>query len=50
MLLFTPLGLGLVPSTLQMAGFWLGLWLLALAAAHATGSRRWPLEAWLARR
>lgn len=48
--LFTPLGLGLVLSTLQIAGFWLGLWLLALAAAHATGSRRWPLEAWLARR
>jgi uncharacterized protein len=49
-LLFGGVGLGLELSTLDMAIFSLVLWLLALGAARASGTRRWPLEAWLARR
>jgi uncharacterized protein len=49
-LLFGGVGLGLELSTLDMALFSLVLWALALGLAHASGHRRWPLEAWLARR
>lgn len=46
--LYTGIGLGLQPSTAEMALVSLGLWCGALAAARASGARRWPLEAWLA--
>jgi uncharacterized protein len=49
-LLFGGVGLGLELSTLDMAIFAFGLWLLAFGLAKASGSSRWPLEAWLARR
>ncbi|MCE2916258.1 MAG: DUF418 domain-containing protein [Rubrivivax sp.] len=49
-LLFGGVGLGLELSTLDMAIFSVVLWSLALALAHASRARRWPLEAWLARR
>ena len=47
--LFSGLGGALAASTLQTVLFCLGLWLLALAAARRS-QRRWPLEAWMARR
>lgn len=47
--LFTGVGMGLQPGTATMASFSVLLWCLALAAARASGARRWPLEAWLAR-
>ncbi len=47
--LFSGAGQGLLPTTPQMAASALGLWLLALGAAHLSGRRRWPLEAWMAR-
>lgn len=47
--LFTGVGMGLQPATLTMATFSVLLWCLGLAAARASGARRWPLEAWLAR-
>lgn len=43
-------GWALAPTTLQTVLGCLGLWLLALVAARLSGRRRWPLEAWLARR
>lgn len=48
-LLFGGVGLGWKPSTLGLAIFALGLWALAWGLARASGTRRWPLEAWLAR-
>ena len=48
--LFTGVGMGLQPDTAGMATFAVVLWCLALVAARASGSRRWPLEAWIARR
>jgi uncharacterized protein len=48
--LFTGLGLGWQLGTLTMALFSALVWGLALAAAHASGARRWPLERWMARR
>jgi uncharacterized protein len=42
-------GLGWQPGTLGVTGLSLGLWLLAAAAA-ASSTRRWPLEAWMGRR
>lgn len=49
-LLFGGVGLGWKPSTLGLAIFAFGLWALAWGLARASGTRRWPLEAWLARR
>ena len=49
-LLFAGVGLGLQPGTRDMAIFSLTLWCLALWAARASGTQRWPLEAWMARR
>lgn len=49
-LLFGGVGLGLELSTLDMAIFSAVLWLSALGLSHASGRRRWPLEAWLSRR
>ena len=48
--LFTGVGMGLQPDTAGMAIFSVVLWCLALVAARASGSRRWPLEAWMAQR
>ena len=48
--LFAGVGLALQPGTVGMATFSVGLWCLALVAARASGARRWPLEAWVARR
>ena len=48
--LFTGLGLGLQWGTVGMAWFAVLLWALAWVAARASAARRWPLEAWLARR
>lgn len=48
--LFSGLGLGLHPGTRDMALFALLWWCLALLAARASAGRRWPLEAWMARR
>jgi uncharacterized protein len=48
--LFTGVGLGLQWGTQGTALFALLLWAVALLAAHATAGRRWPLEAWMARR
>ncbi|WP_066268047.1 DUF418 domain-containing protein [Hydrogenophaga palleronii] len=50
LLLFSGLGWALKATTVQMLLFSLGLWLLALAAAALSGKKRWPLEAWMARR
>lgn len=47
--LFSGLGWALAASTLQTVLFCLGLWGLALVAARRS-RRRWPLEAWMARR
>ena len=48
--LFTGVGMALKPGTAAMATFSVLLWCLALTAARASGARRWPLEAWMARR
>lgn len=48
--LFTGVGLGLQWGTVGMVIFSTALWYLALWAARASGTRRWPLEAWMARR
>lgn len=48
--LFSGAGLALRPGSTAMALFSVALWSLALLAARASGSARWPLEAWLARR
>lgn len=48
--LFAGVGLALQPGTVGMATFSVVLWCLALVAARASGARRWPLEAWIARR
>lgn len=48
--LYTGIGIGLQPGTAAMATFSVVLWCLALVAARASGARRWPLEAWMARR
>lgn len=48
--LFSGLGLAWQPGTVHMALFAAAVWAAALAAARASGSLRWPLEAWLARR
>ncbi|MCW5669311.1 MAG: DUF418 domain-containing protein [Hydrogenophaga sp.] len=50
LLLLSGAGWALAPTTLQTVVACLGLWLLALAGARLSGRRRWPLEAWLARR
>jgi uncharacterized protein len=50
LLLFSGAGLALALTTAQMLLFCVSLWLLALAAAAASGDRRWPLEAWISRR
>ena len=50
LLLFSGVGLGLRPGLWGLLGFSVSLWALAWAAAAASGTRRWPLEAWLARR
>jgi uncharacterized protein len=49
-LLFSGTGLGLQPGIAMLLVFSLLLWLLAWLAARASGPRRWPLEAWMARR
>lgn len=49
LLLFSGAGLALAWSTVQMVLACLALWLLACVAAARSGSRRWPLEAWMAR-
>jgi uncharacterized protein len=49
-LLFSGAGLGLQPGMAAMGVFSVLLWLLAWLSARASGSRRWPLEAWMARR
>lgn len=43
-------GAAVAATTVQTVAACGVLWLLALAAAQASGGRRWPLEAWLARR
>ena len=48
--LFTGVGIGLQPGTAGMATFSVVLWCPAVVVARASGSRRWPLEAWMARR
>lgn len=48
--LFSGVGVALALTTVQSVVFCLGLWLLACAAAALSGQRRWPLEAWMARR
>lgn len=48
--LFSGVGLGLRPGLPAMAAGSLGLWVLALLAARASGRKRWPLEVWLAAR
>ncbi len=50
MALFSGVGLALALTTIQTVLFCLGLWLAAWAAAALSGQRRWPLEAWMARR
>jgi uncharacterized protein len=49
-LLFSGIGLQLHPGTLGLLFWALGLWTLALWLARAQPERRWPLEAWMARR
>jgi uncharacterized protein len=48
--LFSGIGLALQPSAAQMVAYCLALWSLAWVAAALSGGRRWPLEAWMARR
>jgi uncharacterized protein len=48
--LFSGVGMGLTLTTVQAVLLCLGLWLLAWAAAGLSGTTRWPLEAWMARR
>ncbi len=48
--LFSGAGLGLQLGSLGLALFALLLWGLALLAARASAGRRWPFEAWMARR
>lgn len=43
-------GMALALTTVQTVAFSLGVWWLAWAAATWSGGRRWPLEAWMARR
>jgi uncharacterized protein len=50
LLLFSHMGLGLRPGALGMLVFSLTLWGAAWWAARAGAGRRWPLEAWMARR
>lgn len=49
LLLFSGAGLALAPDATQMVLFCVGLWLLALWGAGLSGTRRWPLEAWMGR-
>ncbi|QHE86069.1 DUF418 domain-containing protein [Hydrogenophaga sp. BPS33] len=48
--LFSGVGLAWLPTTAQTVLLSLGLWGLAWAVARRSGDRRWPLEAWMARR
>lgn len=50
MVVLSGAGWGMPWTTVQVVGFSLGLWLLAWVAAWCSGSRRWPMEAWMARR
>ncbi|MCM0608928.1 MAG: DUF418 domain-containing protein [Ideonella sp. WA131b] len=47
-LLFSGVGLGLQPGPFGLLAFALLLWAAAGLAAHTSGKRRWPLEAWMA--
>ncbi len=49
-LLFSGVGLALRPGTGGLLVFSLLLWCAAWLAARASGTQRWPLEAWMARR
>jgi uncharacterized protein len=49
-LLFSGVGLALHPGIGALLVFSLVLWGAAGLAARASGARRWPLEAWMARR
>jgi uncharacterized protein len=50
LVLFSGVGMALALTTFQSVVFCLGLWLLAWGAAALSGSKRWPLEDWLAHR
>ena len=50
LVMFSGAGLALAFTTVQIVLFAFALWLLALVAAQLSGQRRWPLEAWMARR
>jgi uncharacterized protein len=47
-LLFSGVGLGLQPGPFGLLACAILLWAAAGLAAHASGLRRWPLEAWMA--
>lgn len=49
LLLFSGAGLALAWTTVQTVLLCLGVWLAAWLAAARSGTRRWPLEAWMGR-
>lgn len=50
LVLFSGAGWAIETTSVQIVLFGIGVWLLAWMAALGSGARRWPMEAWMARR